>query len=143
MSTEVPEIEQKYEVEVGAVLPSFADLPQVATVSEPEQETLVAEYYDTDDLRLLKAGITMRRRRGGSDEGWQLKLPDDAEATARPTAGASHRREIRLGLRQGDRDRAARRSEGGDPVPAEFARLVRAHVRGRSLGPVARIEPRR
>ena len=143
MSTEVPEIEQKYEVEVGAVLPSFADLPQVATVSEPEQETLVAEYYDTDDLRLLKAGITMRRRRGGSDEGWQLKLPDDAEGTGGPTAGASSRRELRLGLRQGDRDRAARRSEGGDPVPAEFARLVRAHVRGGSLGPVARIETRR
>ena len=28
-------------------------------------------------------------------------------------------------------------------MPAEFARLVRAHVRGRSLGPVARIETRR
>ena len=32
-------------------------------MSEPEQETLVAEYYDTDDLRLLKAGITILRRR--------------------------------------------------------------------------------
>ena len=112
-------------------------------MSEPEQETLVAEYYDTDDLRLLRAGITILRRRGGADEGWHLKLPDDAEGTAGPRAGGSHRREIRLGLRQGDRDRAARRSEGGDPVPAEFARLVRAHVRGRSLGPVARIETRR
>ncbi len=130
MSTEVREIEQKYEVEAGVALPSFADLPQVAAVSGPEQETLVAEYYDTDDLRLLKAGITILRRRGGPDEGWQLKLPDDAEATASPTAGASRRREIRLGLRQGDRDRVARRSDGGDPVPAEFARLVRAHARG-------------
>ena len=61
----------------------------------------------------------------------------------RPTAGASRRREIRLGLDQGDRDRTARRRDGGDPVPAEFARLVRAHARGRSLGPVARIETRR
>jgi len=143
MSTEVREIEQKYEVEAGVALPSFADLPQVAAVSEPEQETLVAEYYDTDDLRLLKAGITIRRRRGGPDEGWQLKLPGDGEGTGRPTAGASHRRELRLGLREGDRDRAARRADGGDPVPAEFARLVRAHVRGRSLRPAARIETRR
>ena len=143
MSTEVREIEQKYEVEADVALPSFADLPQVAAVSGPEQETLIAEYYDTDDLRLLKAGITILRRRGGPDEGWQLKLPDDAEATASPTAGASRRREILLGLRQGDRDRAARRSDGGDPVPAEFALLVRAHARGRSLGPVARIETRR
>jgi CHAD domain-containing protein len=142
MSTEVREIEQKYEVETGVALPSFADLPQVAAVSEPEQETLVAEYYDTDDLRLLKAGITIRRRQGGPDEGWHLKLPEDA-AAGRPTAGASHRREIRLSLSQGDRDRAAQRAEGGDPVPAELARLVRAHVRGGSLGPVARIETRR
>src|ERR1700733_12490772 len=118
MSTEGREIEKKDEVEAGVDLPSFADLPQVATVSGPEQETLVAEYYDTDDLRLLKAGITMRRRRGGPDEGWQLNLPDDAEGSASPTAGVSDRRQIRLSLRQGDRDRAARRSEGGDPVPA-------------------------
>src|ERR1700734_3811190 len=98
MSTEVREIEQKYEVEAGVDLPSFADLPQVATVSGPEQETLVAEYYDTDDLRLLKAGITMRRRRGGPDEGWQLNLPDDVREAAGATAGAAQRQEIRPGL---------------------------------------------
>ena len=79
MTTEVRETEQKYEVEGDVALPSLADLPQVATVSEPEQETLTAEYYDTDDLRLLKAGITLRRREGGADEGWHLKLPDAAE----------------------------------------------------------------
>src|ERR1700690_1690375 len=89
MTTEVREIEQKYEVEGGVALPSFADLPRVATVSEPEQETLNAEYYDTDDLRLLKAGITLRRREGGSDEGWHLKLPNAAAGSAEKTAGAS------------------------------------------------------
>ncbi len=78
MTTEVRETEQKYEVEGDVALPSLADLPRVATVSEPEQETLVAEYYDTDDLRLLRAGITIRRRRGGADEGWHLKLPNTA-----------------------------------------------------------------
>jgi CHAD domain-containing protein len=144
MSTEVRETEQKYEVEAGVALPSFADLPQVATVSGPEQETLDAEYYDTDDLRLLKAGITLRRREGGSDAGWHLKLPDAAAGTAGRTAGASHRREIRLTLDQGDRDRIdRRRKSGGDPVPAELARLVRAHARDASLRPVARIETRR
>jgi CHAD domain-containing protein len=144
MTTEVREIEQKYEVEGDVALPSFADLPTVATVSEPEQETLTAEYYDTDDLRLLKAGITLRRREGGSDEGWHLKLPDAAAGTAARTAGASRRREIRLTLDQGDRDRIdRRRKSGGDPVPAELARLVRAHARDASLRPVARIETRR
>jgi CHAD domain-containing protein len=144
MTTEVRETEQKYEVEGDVALPSFADLPRVATVSEPEQETLNAEYYDTDDLRLLKAGITLRRREGGSDEGWHLKLPNAAAGSAEKTAGASRRREIRLTLDQGDRDRIdRRRKSGGDPVPAELARLVRAHTRDASLRPVARIETRR
>jgi CHAD domain-containing protein len=144
MTTEVHETEQKYEVDGDVALPSFADLPRVATVSEPEQETLTAEYYDTDDLRLLKAGITLRRREGGADEGWHLKLPDTAGGTARRTAGASRRREIRLTLDQGDRDRIdRRRKSGGDPVPTELARLVRAHARDASLRPVARIETRR
>jgi CHAD domain-containing protein len=144
MTTEVRETEQKYEVDGDVALPSFADLPRVATVSEPEQETLTAEYYDTDDLRLLKAGITLRRRQGGADEGWHLKLPDSAAGTAETTAGASRRREIRLTLDQGDRDRVdRRRKSGGDPVPAELARLVRAHARDASLRPVARIETHR
>jgi CHAD domain-containing protein len=144
MTTEVRETEQKYEAEGDVALPSLADLPQVAAVSEPEQETLTAEYYDTDDLRLLKAGITLRRREGGSDEGWHLKLPDAAAGTAEKTAGASRRREIRLTLDQGDRDRLdRRRKSGGDPVPAELAGLVRAHARDASLRPVARIETRR
>lgn len=144
MTTEVRETEQKYEAQFGAVLPPLGELPQVATVSEPEAETLIAEYYDTDDLRLLKAGVTLRRREGGTDEGWHLKLPDGGEATAGRTAGASSRREIRLGLDRGDRDRLDRRPEGAnDPVPAELARLVLVHARGASLRPVARIETRR
>ena len=102
---------------------------------------LTAVYYDTDDLRLLKAGVTLRRREGGADEGWHLKLPDGGEGGAGRSAGASSRREIRLTLDQGDRDR--RVDDGGDPVPEELARLVRAHARGGSLRPVARIETRR
>jgi len=148
MTTDIRETEQKYEAEIGAVLPSLEELPQVATVSEPEAVTLVAEYYDTDDLRLLKGGVTLRRREGGSDEGWHLKLPDDAaDGTARRTAGASSRREIRLSLGQGDRDRLDRLDrhpdDASDPVPEELARLVQVHARGASLVPVARIETHR
>src|ERR1700722_3686197 len=113
MTTEVRETEQKYEVEGDVALPSLADLPRVADVSEPEPETLTAEYYDTDDLRLLRAGITLRRREGGSDEGWHLKLPDAAAGTAEKTAGASRRREIRLTLAQGARRRLQRRRPRG------------------------------
>jgi CHAD domain-containing protein len=121
MTTEMRETEQKYEAEIGVVLPSLEELPQVATVSEPEAETLIAEYYDTNDLRLFKGGVTLWRREGGTDEGWHLKLPDGAEGTTeRMRTGGAH-----------------------DPVPEELARLVQVHARGASLGPVARIETRR
>ena len=94
MATQIRETEQKYEAEAGVALPSLGELPQVATVSEPEAETLTAVYYDTEDLRLLKAGVTLRLREGGPDQGWHLKLPDEAEGDA-GRSGASSRREIR------------------------------------------------
>lgn len=44
MTTEVQETEQKYDAAPGMVLPSLDGLPQVATVSGAEAETLTAEY---------------------------------------------------------------------------------------------------
>jgi len=123
MTTEVQEIESKFEAKPGFVLPVLEDLPQVAEVSRGEAETLTAEYYDTADLRLIRAGITFRRREGGADEGWHLKLPD---------SGQSSRRELRVPFGQ-----------PGDAVPDELARLVRVHTRAASLRPVARVETRR
>src|SRR5450755_4535379 len=111
MATEVTETERKYELGPDARLPSLLDLPQVARESELDEQTLEAEYYDTADLRLVRAGVTLRRRRGGSDAGWHLKLPVDADS----------RREIRLPL-----GRTGRR------VPAELATLVRALARGQA-----------
>jgi CHAD domain-containing protein len=128
MTTETREIERKYDAAPGLVLPPLGGLPRVAEVSGAEPETLTAEYYDTDDLRLIKAGITLRRREGGADEGWHLKLPDQAGATD----GASSRRELRVPLRR-----------RGSSVPRELARLVLAHTRGAALRPVARVETRR
>ena len=125
MITEIKETEQKYEAGPGVSLPSLDGLPQVAAVSGDGEETLAAEYYDTGDLRLLRAGITLRQRQGGRDEGWHLKLPGGTE---RPAT----RWELRVPL-----------SRTGDPVPEELARLVRVHTRGEALRPVAHIETRR
>ncbi|HBW20594.1 MAG TPA: CHAD domain containing protein [Actinobacteria bacterium] len=122
MLTEMAETERKYEAARGAVLPELGDLPGVAAESGPDEQHLVAEYFDTPDLRLIRSGITLRRRRGGDDAGWHLKLP----------AGGDTRIEIRAPL-----GRAARR------VPAELAALVRACARGEELQPVARIETAR
>ena len=119
MVTEHRETERKYEADSPVLtLPSLDDLPGVASVSDPEEEVLEADYYDTSDLRLLRAGITLRRRRGGADEGWHLKLP----------AGQDSRRELTRPL---DSDHSA--------VPPELARLVRAYTRGQPLPPVAHI----
>ena len=128
MTTETREIERKYEAVPGILLPPLGGLPQVAEVSGAEPETLTAEYYDTDDLRLIRAGITLRRREGGADEGWHLKLPDQAGKIG----GASSRREVRVPL-----------GRPGDPVPGDLARLVLGHTRGAALRPVARVETRR
>ena len=91
MSTTVYETEMKYEAPPGTTVPQLDGLPSVAGTAGPEEQLLEAEYYDTDDLRLIRNGVTLRRRRGGSDPGWHLKLP----------AGGSTRREIQLPLGRG------------------------------------------
>src|SRR6266516_475391 len=122
MAVNVNETEAKYDAPAGAALPRLDDLPQVAGTSRPAGEQLEAEYYDTDDLRLIRAGITLRQRRGGDDAGWHLKLP----------LGAGTRREIQLPL-----GRAGRRA------PSELTELVRVHTRSEPLRPVARITTNR
>ena len=122
MATEIRETERKYELQPGMQPPSLTDLPMVATETDAGEQALEAEYYDTADLRLIRAGVTLRRRRGGSDAGWHLKLP----------VGGDSRDEIRLPL-----------GRAGRKVPAELAALVRVHTRGEPLRPVARISTKR
>src|SRR6266481_6215523 len=92
MSVSVNETEAKYEADLDSVLPALDDLPQVAAAARAPEQLLVAVYYDTADLRLLRAGITLRRRTGGLDAGWHLKLP----------VGDRTREEIRLPEQTGE-----------------------------------------
>jgi len=48
-------------------------VPGVAAVDGPEQRSLDAVYFDTDDLALARIGVALRRRTGGPDEGWHVK----------------------------------------------------------------------
>lgn len=74
MATGHLEIETKYDVDEHFVLPELGNLPGVAA-DEPVEHLLDAVYHDTPDLRLLRSRVTLRRRTGGPDAGWHLKLP--------------------------------------------------------------------
>lgn len=124
MSSAIRETERKYEAPPGASLPDLHDLPRVASQSASREVRLDATYYDTATYDLAAAGITLRHRAGGEDAGWHLKVP----------AGRSRTRiESRLPERPGT----------SADVPAEFAELLTARLRGRPLRPVATIRTRR
>ncbi len=127
MATVVREIERKYDFAAGGTaaldaVQALTGTAAVAAVARQGEQFLDAVYYDTADLRLIGAGITLRRRTGGGDAGWHLKLP----------AGADTRDEIRLPL-----------AAPGGAVPEELAALVRAYTRGAALAPAVRIQTSR
>lgn len=72
------ETEVKYSVDARAAMPSLDGLTPISTVDPPVLQDLVAHYFDTDDFRLARLGITLRRRTGGEDAGWHLKVPRGA-----------------------------------------------------------------
>jgi len=52
----------------------FQELPGVHATRLVGPVELVAAYHDTPGLDLVAGQLTLRRRTGGSDEGWHLKL---------------------------------------------------------------------
>lgn len=121
MVTTMREIERKYEFPAAAPLPDFGGLPGLS--AQPEDTDLLdAEYFDTADLRLARAGITLRRRTGGSDAGWHLKIPQAPDT----------RDEIQLPADGAD-----------DQIPDELVERILLHSRGSELVPVARITTNR
>ena len=117
--SEVIEVEHKYSPSESGVLPRLGSIQGVDRVGQPVNEQLDAIYFDTEDLALAAQRITLRRRSGGPDAGWHLKLP--------VTAG--ERREIGEPL-GGDQD----------AVPELLRQLVLVHTRSHALVPVARIK---
>lgn len=117
------EVERKFEVFESTVRPSFDGLTSVARVEHSPSQQLDAVYFDTPAHDLAARHVTLRRRTGGSDEGWHLKLP----------AGPDARTEVRAPL--GD--------HSSDAVPDELLDIVLAIVRDRPVGPVARISTSR
>src|SRR5205809_4705502 len=112
------EEERKYEVEPEFTMPDLDGcVPDGGRVLSRPATTLRATYYDTPDLRLARAGLSLRHRRGepGAPAVWTAKLPTE-------TVGV--RQEIN---RPGPRG----------TVPAEFVALLTAYHRGAPLAPAA------
>ena len=116
------EIERKFDVSETTQLPPLHRLPGVERVDSPVMHQLDATYFDTPNFALAARGMTLRRRTGGEDAGWHLKLP----------VALDMRREMREPLAM-------------DPsiVPQPLLLLLRVYVRDRVLIPVARLRTRR
>lgn len=69
------EIELKFRVHGLFVLPDLgaAGIPGRHVTSDAFD--MEAIYHDTRELTLFRWGITLRRREGGADQGWHMKLP--------------------------------------------------------------------
>src|SRR3954471_2794961 len=129
MLTADQEVARRYVADDDFELPPLTELMagtdgrrdgEVAPVVEGElvRHRLEATYFDTPDLRLATAGLTLCRRSGGDDAGWQLEVP----------AGSDARSEVRLPL-------------GPDAVtiPPSLAHMVWARSFGVPLRPVAEV----
>jgi CHAD domain-containing protein len=120
------ETERKYETGSGVKLPAWTGIPEVAGVDGPRTERLDAVYYDTMDRRLGRRSATLRRRTGGSDAGWHLKVP----------AGEDSRTELRLPLDK-------RKKGATNAPPEELVDLTFAMTRGMEIRPIARLRTER
>ena len=120
-STENLETEQKYDAETSSALPDLLEIEGVDRVADPVTDQLEAVYFDTASLTLAARRMTLRRRTGGADEGWHLKLP----------VGTDQRQEIHAPLGQ------------PEAVPEELGDHLLVFTRGERLVPVARLNTRR
>ena len=119
------ETEQKYDADADFVLPKLGSLPDLGgrRPADPKRIYLSATYYDTEDLALIQHKVTLRRRVGGDDEGWHLKLPVRKDT----------RQELHAPLGEG--------TVGS--VPARLADQVRDITAGQPLHPVAILDTER
>ncbi|MFE9930779.1 CHAD domain-containing protein [Streptomyces sp. NPDC005533] len=113
------EIERKFEFSKAKSarrgVPDLTGTAAIAAVSDQGTIDLDAVYYDTPDQRLAADGLTLRRRTGGADAGWHLKLPVSPGVRDEVTTALS------------------------DAVPPSLVALVRSRVRDAGLQPQVRL----
>jgi CHAD domain-containing protein len=116
-------VQKRYDVDGDAdLLVAIAQhCAELSTPQEPLTETRDEVYYDSTDLRLLRAGSRLSRRTDAINPGWYLTSPvldDEPDPLWRP-AGR------------------------GRTVPAEVNDLVTGQLRGAAPKPVARLRTER
>ena len=112
------EREAKLEVEPGFRMPELTSPDGAIHGERGATERFVTTYHDTDDLRLVRWGASLRYR---TTEGWTVKLPRSVE-------GAMVVREEHT-------------FDGGPGrAPAEATHLVDGLARGVAMRPVARLQ---
>jgi CHAD domain-containing protein len=77
----VTEQEDKFEVDSDWVMPQLTELLPDGGRLDQETRKLDNTYFDTPGAGLRLFGITLRRRIGGSETGWQLKVPSGTART--------------------------------------------------------------
>lgn len=117
------ETEQKYDADADFVLPDLSGVEARVKAKDRKRYYLSATYYDTEQLDLIKNRVTLRRRVGGADEGWHLKLPVQKDT----------RQEVHAPLGEG--------SAGS--IPARLAAQVEDITAGRPLRPIAILDTER
>jgi len=126
-ATTVREVEVKLRVHGLFKLPDLvtADVG-VARAKRQVTRNLAAIYYDTEDLRLFRWGVTFRRREGGTDAGWHLKLPVK-------------------GIESGIRDELQLPLDAGrdGEIPETLSGVVLPYTRGAALRPIAEVHTER
>ncbi|MFE9688781.1 CHAD domain-containing protein [Micromonospora sp. NPDC005806] len=118
----VVERERKFTGDEEFRLPDLTGCGGVVTMSDATALDLDAVYLDTADLRLARSGFALRRRTGGHDAGWHLKVG--------PAGGARTEYQFPAG-------------PDDTKPPPELVALFRAASRGEAVAPAARIVTRR
>jgi CHAD domain-containing protein len=111
----VQEQEDKFEVDSDWVMPQVVDLVPDGGRLDQEVRRLQNTYFDTPGTGLRLFGVTLRRRVGGSETGWQLKVPSGTSRTE---------------LQSGSRAKT---------LPAALTESVAGLLAGESLNPVATV----
>ncbi len=124
-TTEHREVEFKFRIPADVDLKLDDVLNTIAAhVSSEQIRSMDATYFDTENLNLLRWGITLRHRTGGGDDGWHMKVPAD------PSGHSSARDEIRVDKQAGS-------------IPLELAAIAAPLIRRQEIVPMARVHTER